>query len=120
MDPSGEAGDATLTIHVLDVEETPQLMGAAAITYFENRPDSTGTVTAADELILHRDPTTDVDTADDHVVYMANDNDLDDDATVAVGDIQWELTGPDAGRFQFGDSTSHLHKLGYLDKRRSH
>ena len=111
-DPSGEFGEATLTIHVLDVEETPQLTGPAALTYFENQPAATtNTDTAAnDNLILHRDPTSGVDATEDRVAYMAADNDLDDD-TLATDDsqlreIQWELTGPDAGRFQFEDSAS--------------
>ena len=115
-DPSGATGDATLTIHVLDVDEVPQLTGPAALTYFENRPDATTNVVTttdstdgADKLILHRDPEIDVNTVTDHVTYMATDNDLDDNSggeDVAVGDIQWELTGDDAARFQFGDSTS--------------
>ncbi len=102
-DPSGEYGEATLTIHVLEEDETPQLTGPAALTYFENRPVAT---TAGEELILHRTPSTDVNEAGDRVAYMAADNDLDDDATVAVGDIQWELTGPDAGKFCFADGTT--------------
>ena len=102
-DPSGEYGEATLTIHVLDEDETPQLTGPAALTYFENRPVAS---TAEEELILHRDPETDVNTNTDQVAYMAADNDLDDDATVAVGNIQWELTGPDASKFCFADDAT--------------
>ncbi len=120
-DPSGAAGEATLTIHVLDMVETPQLLGAAAITYFENRPDATSNVLTTtdstdgiDNLILHRDPTTDVDTADDHVTYMANDNDLDDVTGLTAGQIQWELTGDDAGAFQFGDSTATYTNSGAI------
>ena len=105
-DPSGKEGEATLTIHVLDVEETPQLTGPAALTYFENSANSTNDP----ELRLDRIPsstaTDATETADvQEALYRATDNDLDDDAAVAVGDIQWELTGPDAARFQFESST---------------
>ena len=99
-DPSGEAGEATLTIHVLDVDEVPQLTGPAAVTYFEN-------ATGPDPLRLDRD----LDTADvQEALYRATDNDLDDKdldnaPDVAARDIQWELTGPDAARFQFESST---------------
>ena len=109
-DPSGADGEATLTIHVLDVVETPQLTGPAAITYFENSANGTNNP----ELRLDRIPdstATADDTADvQEAVYMATDNDLDDDTAgggdaPVVGDIQWELTGPDAGAFQFGTAT---------------
>ena len=39
-DPSGETGMATVTIHVLDVDEAPQVRGPAALTYFENQPQA--------------------------------------------------------------------------------
>ncbi len=89
-DPSGASGMVLVYIHVLDVDEVPEVTGPAAITYFENATD----------LILDQDP--DADTAND-VQYTATDNDLDDGAPVAAGgSIQWQLTGPDASKFQFG------------------
>ena len=105
-DPSGAFEDMELDIYVLDVEETPELTGPAALTYFENSVD----------LLLDRN--LDNDEAD-NALYRATDNDLDDgldgpDADLLDGDakpsadqtqIQWELTGPDASRFQFGGST---------------
>ena len=36
-DPSGATGMATVTIHVLDVAEMPEVRGPAALTYFENQ-----------------------------------------------------------------------------------
>ena len=122
-DPSGAEGEANLTIHVLDVEETPQLRGPAALTYFENQPSQTitvNTVSVDRGLLLYRDPTQstedvpdpplprpDDETEGNRVVYMAADNDLDDVATddLSMADIQWELTGPDAARFQFVGAT---------------
>ena len=101
-DPSGAFEDMELTIYVLDVEETPELTGPAALTYFENSAS----------LLLDRD----LDTVGvQEAVYRAADNDLDDgldglDPDLLDGDakpsdddtqIQWELTGPDASRFRF-------------------
>ena len=97
-DPSGAFEDMELDIYVLDVEETPELTGPAALTYFENSAD----------LLLDRN--LDNDEAD-NALYRATDNDLDDglDGDANPSDdatqIQWELTGLDASRFQFGDST---------------
>ncbi len=115
-DPSGEIGRAIVTIHVLDEVEAPQVMGPAALTYFENQ-DSDGT----SHLLLFRDPTqsdaeppspahpspADV-TADNQATYMATDNDLDDDGTLnaADRDIEWQITGDDASKFQFVGSES--------------
>ena len=93
-DPSGAFEDMELDIYVLDVEETPELTGPAALTYLEN----------SDSLLLDRD----LDTAEvQNAVYRATDNDLDDDVNPSDDDtqIQWELTGPDASSFQFGNST---------------
>ena len=101
-DPSGAFEDMELTIYVLDVEETPELTGPAALTYFENSAS----------WLLDRD----LDTVGvQEAVYRAADNDLDDgldglDPDLLDGDakpsdddtqIQWELTGPDASRFRF-------------------
>ncbi len=93
-DPSGETGMVRVDIHVLDVDEVPEVTGPAALTMFENATD----------LLLDQDPTT--DTAND-ALYMAADNDLDDDTAPPAGDIQWELRGDDADKFQFvgGDGT---------------
>ena len=106
-DPSGEIVRALVTIHVLDVDEAPEVTGPAAITYFENQEE--GSVT---DLLLFKDPTqtsdddpTPADSAEtNRVTYMATDNDLDDDDTgdLAGGDIQWQITGDDADKFQFG------------------
>ena len=95
-DPSGAFEDMELDIYVLDVEETPELTGPAALTYLENSAS----------LLLDRDLD---DTAEEvqEALYRATDNDLDDgldDGSDPSGDdtqIQWELTGPDASRFQF-------------------
>ena len=107
-DPSGGVGDATLTIHVLDVDEVPQLTGPAALTYFENS-------IATAPFLLDRD----LDTADvQEALYRATDNDLDDDTglNTDLTQIQWELTGPDAGRFQFGNSTvTYTNSTGIAD-----
>ena len=104
-DPSGATGMVTVTIHVLDVDEAPEITGPAALTYFENSI-ALDAITA--ELRLDRIPD-DEDTSEadfDPAVYMAADNDLDDDTAVAVGNIQWQLTGPDAAKFQFEGSTA--------------
>ena len=97
-DPSGAFDDMALTIHVLDVDEAPDVTGPAALTYFEN----------ADSLLLDRNHAIAGVTADtDDSPYMAADNDLDDDgAGLADEVIQWQLTGPDAAKFQFGASTA--------------
>ena len=108
-DPSGESGEITVTIHVLDEDEAPELTGPAALTYRENSIVSGG---ADDEyeLRLDRDHALDDSTTPptnpfDETVYKATDNDLDDDGTLLVEnrDIEWQLTGPDAAKFQFGD-----------------
>ena len=93
-DPSGAAGDATLTIHVLDVDEVPELMGPAALTYREN----------AASLQLDRDLDTDEVQA---ALFRATDNDLDDETglTSEFTRIQWEITGQDASQFRFTPST---------------
>ena len=103
-DPSGEAGRVTVTIYVLDVDEAPVVMGPAALTYFENQE------VGANELLLFRDPTitddddpTPLDATDaNRAIYMATDNDLDDPPDPELGDIEWQITGPDANKFQFG------------------
>ena len=105
-DPSGVIGQVIVTIHVLDVDEAPAVRGPAALTYFENQP-------AATQLTLFRDPAQsetippapDDDAAGNQATYMATDNDLADDASPAVGDIQWQITGDDAAKFQFGTGT---------------
>ena len=104
-DPSGATGMITVTIHVLDEHEAPKVMGPAALTYFENQASG-----VADTTRLFRDPTRDtgsnapVVTADtNYAIYRAIDSDLDDDDPAPVGgDIQWQLTGPDASKFRFG------------------
>ena len=106
-DPSGATGTAIVTIHVLDVDEAPQVRGPAALTYFENQPTATS-------LTLFRDPTqSDTDapgpavSADtNQATYMATDNDLTlTGLTLAGSDIQWQITGDDASKFQFVGST---------------
>ena len=112
-DPSGEIGRAIVTIHVLDVDEAPQVRGPAALTYFENQ-DPAGVA----NLILFRNPDqSDADlpdpahpspvdvTPDNQATYMATDNDLDDPPEPELGDIEWQITGPDASKFQFEEST---------------
>ena len=41
-DPSGVSGQITVTIHVLDMAEVPEVRGPAALTYFENQPATIG------------------------------------------------------------------------------
>ena len=103
-DPSGETGMATVTIHVLDVDEAPEVTGPAALTYFEN-------TLAADnspELRLDRDHGDDAPGVQP-AAYTATDNDLDDDGTITPATnspvIQWQLKGDDASKFQFVGST---------------
>ena len=108
-DPSGATGMATVTIHVLDVAETPEVRGPAALTYFENQTEADAS------LILFRDPTradpeeglphepTPAETGNfNKAVFTAFDSDLDDDDdSLAARDIEWQITGPDSGKFQF-------------------
>ena len=103
-DPSGETGQATVTIRVLDVDEAPEVTGPAALTYFENTPVSD--TDSAPELRLDQDHA-ETATGVQEAVYIATDNDLDDDGTLNVADrdIEWELRGDDASKFQFVGST---------------
>ena len=113
-DPSGATGQATVAIHVLDVDEAPEVTGPAALTYFENSELSNGDET----LILLRDPTRITEEVNgvsvptyvpeevgpvNQAVYIATDSDLDDNPilTPTNRDIEWQLTGPDAAKFQF-------------------
>ena len=111
-DPSGDSGEITVTIHVLEEDEAPEITGPAALTYFENT-----VVTGATDAQLNLDrhwpreyPENNDDPGTLHrATYKVTDNDLDNDGTIVVVDgdfpqIQWELRGPDASKFQFGDS----------------
>ena len=108
-DPSGATGMVTVTIHVLDVDEVPEVTGPAALTYFENQP-----TTLAAPLLLYKDPTRTSDAVptplniatDNQATYMAIDNDLAESGiTLAVSDIEWELRGKDASKFMFVGGT---------------
>ena len=108
-DPSGVTGQATVTIHVLDVDEGPQVTGPTALSYFENTFVDPAATPRVHELRLDRNPL-DALAADDTelAVYTATDNDLDDDEISATTDsplIQWQLTGDDASKLQFVGST---------------
>ena len=108
-DPSGATGMITVTIHVLDVDEVPEVTGPAALTYFENQP-----TTLAAPLLLYKDPTRTSDAVPtplnietgNQATYMAIDNDLAESGiTLAVSDIEWELRGKDASKFMFVGGT---------------
>ena len=102
-DPSGEFGDVTVNIHVVDEDEAPEITGPAALTYLENSATADGDP----ELRLDRDH----DTADvEPSVYMAIDNDLDDETELNddLRHIQWQLTGPDASKFRFAPATNPI------------
>ena len=108
-DPSGATGMVTVTIHVLDVDEVPEVTGPAALTYFENQP-----TTLAAPLLLYKDPTrtsdadpTPLDILEaNQATYMAIDNDLAESGiTLAASDIEWELRGKDASKFMFVGAT---------------
>ena len=96
-DPSGEFADVTVTIHVVDEDEAPEITGPAALTYLENSV----------LLLLDRDLSN--DTAE-NAVYVAIDNDLDDEESLDedLRHIQWQLTGPDAAMFRFAPDTEAI------------
>ena len=109
-DPSGETGLITVTIHVLDVAEKPEVRGPAALTYFENQTEEDT------DLFLFRDPTR-VDRVEpapylpapveqgvaNKAIFMAFDNDLldGDVPSSPFGEIEWQITGDDASKFCF-------------------
>ena len=76
------------------------------MTYIENS-------ISAEPFLLYRNPTQTSDedptpadvTEENRATYIATDNDLDDPPNPTVEDIEWQITGPDAGKFRFGTST---------------